>query len=249
MILMTDLGHDPDDAIALSYLIEHDRVPDVIVLSPGFPSQVEIAAGICREYGVFPSLFIAQDKQGDGNYNPGKHKMFLGADVWGVDSLTNDSLVSFVDREALIIGPAKNLGGKLQCDVMVFQGGYSPSSVDPLEKFKGITEVQSFNPCGSKNNFNMLLDSENIIDKRYVGKNVCHGYTKADLAEVWEPENEKMLKFWNLLDDTKAMHDVLAAQCLINVCDFEWEQAKPIWRGNKLSTEPTDELIFSLIGR
>lgn len=248
MLLMTDLGHDPDDAIAIAYLIENGKVPDVIILSPGFPTQVKIAAGICMAYDVFPSLFTAQDKQGDGSYNPGKHKMLLGK-VWSVGSLTHPKLNRFIDSEALIIGPAKNLGGKLKCGTMVFQGGYSPNSIKPLEKFRGVLSVQSFNPCGAKNSFNDLLESKEIVNKFYVGKNVCHGFTKADLQEQWEPENQLMKDFWNKLSDGKAMHDVLAAQCLINPCGFEWERAKPVWHGNKLSTEPTDELIFSLIGR
>lgn len=77
MILVTDIGHDPDDAIALSYLIEHGRSPTVIVLTPGFPDQVEIAAGICNLYGITPDLVTAEERK-NGNYNPGKHKSFLG---------------------------------------------------------------------------------------------------------------------------------------------------------------------------
>lgn len=245
---MTDLGHDPDDAIAIAYLIEHGLTPDVIILSPGFPAQVEIAHGLCDAYDWYPTLCTAQDKQGDGNYHPGKHKLFMGEDRNSMP-LTHPALNKFIDEYALIIGPAKNLGGKLKCGTMVFQGGYSPNSIEPLEKFKGVHAVQSFNPCGSKNNFNMLLESDEIVHKMYVGKNVCHGFTKADLAEVWEPDNPLVKKFWDELSDTKAMHDVLAAQCLLNPYAFKWEQAKPTWYGNKLSTVPTDELIWSLIGR
>ena len=100
---------------------------------------------------------------------------------------------------------------------MVFQGGYSPNSINPLPKFKGIKEVQSFNPSGAKEDFNLLLKSSDIIYKRYVGKNVCHGYTNSDLRTIWEPSAKKVSQFWNMLKDKKAMHDVLAAQCMLNL--------------------------------
>lgn len=247
MLVMTDLGHDPDDAIAIAYLIEHDVMPDSIILSPGFPAQVEIAHGLCKAYDWYPTLVTAQDKQGDGNYHPGKHKIFMGESRRSM-SLTHPALNTFIEDRALIIGPAKNLGGKLKCVQMTFQGGYSPNSLVPLEKFKGVQAVQSFNPCGSKNNFNMLLESPDIEYKMYVGKNVCHGYTKADLAKTWVPQNPLVKKFWHELSDTKAMHDVLAAQCMMHPFSYIWERAKPVWHGNKLSTEPTSERIWSLIG-
>lgn len=248
MLIMTDLGHDPDDAIAISYLIEHNCIPDSIILSPGFPIQVEIAAGLCDLYKIKPNLITAKDLKSNGKYIPGKHKILLGKS-YGSFPLTHPKLNSFVESKALIIGPATNLGDKLKCGTMVFQGGYSPNSIKPLDKFAGVEAVQSFNPCGAKNNFNKLLESKEIYCKMYVGKNVCHGYTKEELRRSWQPENKIVRSFWNELKDEKAMHDVLAAQCLLKPIDFRWERAKPIWVGNKLSTEYTDELIFSLIGR
>lgn len=248
-ILMTDLGHDPDDAIALSYLIEHAWIPSHIILSPGFPLQVEIAAGICEAYGVQPKFgfFTSKHLSDNGNYNPGKHKVFTGKPQ-KTTCLLDDSL-TIVGHEALIIGPAKNIGGKLKCSRMVFQGGYSPNSIHPLEKFKNINAVQSFNPSGAKDDFNMLLTSKEIDVKMYVGKNVCHGYTKSDLKQSWEPSEKKVKDFWDTLKDTKAMHDVLAAMVVSNIRhNFEWERAKPVWFKNKMSTCPTQDSIFTLIG-
>ena len=132
---------------------------------------------------------------------------------------------------------------------MVFQGGYSPNSIKPLEKFQGINAVQSFNPSGAKNSFNMLLTSNDIDNKFYVGKNVCHGFTKHELSQVWNPEHPNMLEFWNRLADKKAMHDVLAAMCFLKPEDFTWERAKPTWIKNKMTTTQTTEQIWSLIGR
>lgn len=245
---MTDLGHDPDDAIALSYLIEHNTIPSTIILSPGFPEQVQIAKGILDTYEIDGiTLIIAQDKQNSKNYHPGKHKSLMVKNKPLVTSLTHEP-ISFTENEVLIIGPAKNLGGKLTANTMFFQGGYSPNSTKPLEKFKGVDAVQSFNPCGSKNNFNMLLESDDIKEKYYIGKNVCHGYTKANLQEQWEPENQTMKRFWDNLKEEKAMHDVLAAQCMLDKSSFVWEQARPVWIRNKMTTVYTEERIWSLIG-
>jgi len=247
MLVLTDLGHDPDDAIALSYLIEHNKIPDVIILSPGFPKQVEIATGICDIYDIAPTIITCKDGLDDGKYNPGKHKVFTGRSH-NTFSLTHSKLNAFIESEALIIGPPTNLGNKLKCGTMVFQGGYSPNSIDPLKKFDKIEAVQSFNPCGAKNDFNLLLESREIVNKFYVGKNVCHGYTKSDLTQEWVPESKQMFEFLDKLSDDKAMHDVLAAKCLLDPLKYQWERAKPVWFGNKLSTIPTEELIFTLIG-
>ena len=131
---------------------------------------------------------------------------------------------------------------------MFFQGGYSPNSIEPLEKFKGMEAVPSFNPNGAKKDFNKLLESDKIVNKYYIGKNVCHGFTKEKLTQIWEPKQPRIKAFWDKLSPTKAMHDVLAAMMLQNKDLGIWEQAKPYWTGGKLTTVPTDEQIFTLIG-
>jgi len=172
----------------------------------------------------------------------------MSKDIRRYDSLNHPKLLGFQDNEASIIGPPKGIGGKLKCGQMVFQGGYSPNSIHPLEKFKNEQWVQSFNPSGAKKDFNLLLESKDIFLKMYVGKNVCHGFTKEILKKEWEPNNKIIKEFWDKLKDNKAMHDVLAAKCLIEPTKYIWERKAPIWNKNKMSTTSTDELIFSLIG-
>lgn len=241
MLILTDLGHDPDDCIAISYLIEHGVIIESIILSPGFDQQVEIAYGLIRSYGIDTEVFRCQDKQSN-KYSPGNHSILMGQSgkVSTIDGM------SFTSDQALVIGPAKNLGGKLSCREMYFQGGYSPNSISPLEKFSGQTEVQSYNPSGGKTDFNLLLESQDIQYKRYVGKNVCHGYTREQLK--WHPKNQLVRKFYDKLSKDKAMHDVLAAKCLLDPSIGIWEQAKPKWVGAKMTTESTLENIHTLIG-
>lgn len=240
MLVVTDFGHDPDDAIALSYLIEHGHIPQVICVTPGFDTQIKIISGFCKSYRISPVVLKCSGKE-EKQYNPGKHSVFQ-ADAMAEIA---HELPYFTD--CLIIGPALNMGDKIKCNSLFFQGGYSPDSIIPLSKFSGVEAVQSFNPCGAKKDFNLLLDSD-IPSKYYIGKNVCHGYTKQELKREWSPENKLVRQFFDRLSDDKAMHDVLAAKCMIDIEIGLWQQAMPVWHGNKLSTIPTDKHIFTLIG-
>jgi len=244
MLILTDFGHDPDDLIAIAMLIEKGKYPDTIILSPGHKEQVGILSGFLKSYKIDCQIIRCEDKQSP-NYTSGKHRAFLDESAPETPLLID---CNFECSKSLIIGPPKNLGGKLKCDSMYFQGGYSPNSLYHLEKFRGERSVQSFNPSGAKSDFNLLLESSDIESKYYIGKNVCHGYTKENLIRYWKPKNKLVGKFLDSLELTKKMHDVLAAQLYLNNDIGIWEQAKPTWDGMKLTTLPTEELIFSLIG-
>jgi uncharacterized protein YcgI (DUF1989 family) len=68
------------------------------------------------------------------------------------------------------------------------------------------------------------------------------------LKQTWEPSEKKVKDFWDALKDGKAMHDVLAARCMLQHSVSKWERAKPVWFKNKMSTCPTQDSIFTLIG-
>jgi hypothetical protein len=242
MWLHTDFGHDPDDAIALSFLIEHGVMPEIISITPGYAEQEYALVGFLESY-VETCRLEKVDRVSNKTLDIGKYKIFCG----GVKRVFFNVEEHTVDK-ALIIGPAKNLGGKIRCEEMFFQGGYSPNSLEPLEKFKGMDAVESFNPSGAKDDFNALLASADIQCKYYIGKNICHGFTKDKLRRIWQPKNPLVLKFWNLLEEKKAMHDVLAAMIFVNKDLGIWEQAKPTWIGNKMTTTPTTEQIYTLVG-
>jgi len=239
--LHTDIGHDPDDAVALAYLIERGYVPDYISITPGYIEQSSIIHAIMGEYGVLEKAMYFRTSCSTKPYDSGKHKMLLASPFY------LDPLVSIPSTDAIVIGPPKGLGDKLRTQRLWFQGGYSPNSVKPLDKFVGRNSVQSFNPSGAREDFKKILTSD-IKEKRFVGKNVCHGFTKRDMMKVWKPESKLMQRFLDKLDDSKAMHDVLA--CMIFTGDILaiWEQAKPQFCGIELTTVPTGEACYSLIG-
>jgi len=243
--LHTDIGHDPDDIIALSYLISRgDYVPSAVSISPGFKEQVLIVDSIYREFGLDrPRMFVSTTPTKSYTGSKEVYKIISR----GVDDsaeLLEDNPVN--ESTLLVIGPAKNLRAD-KCHRMIFQGGYSPNSVSPLEKFKLQMSAQSFNPCGAKKEFSQLLNNQGIENKYYVGKNVCHGYTKRMCNITGLP---KILQsYYDGLSPDKAMHDVLAAKMMINKEIGIWEQARPLFtEGVMMTTEPTEELIWTLTG-
>lgn len=239
--LHTDIGHDPDDAVALSYLIEREFIPMYISITPGYSEQCAIVRRILREYGVEPGVALYGVSQSHKKYEAGKHSFLID------NPTVLNPIKSLRSTDLVVLGPAKNLSGKIKTERLWFQGGYSPNSIKPLEKFSGRDSVQSFNPSGAREDFKKIVDSD-IPEKRFIGKNVCHGFTKVDMMKIWRPQTKIMQMFLDKLDDTKAMHDVLA--CMIFTGDIEpvWEQAKPQFRGLELTTVPTGEACYSLIG-
>ena len=246
-LIHTDFGHDPDDAVAISYLMEQECYPHTIGITPGHIQQIKSLSGLINSYDIdCPSCYISQNKQFSEKFTVGKHSIFNDNSCLNYELAYEKNFPKF--DKVLIIGPPKNIGDKIECKEMFFQGGYSPNTIYPLEKFKGKVAVQSFNPSGAKNSFNELLYTKIIKRRYYVGKNVCHGFTKRELSKIWEPKNKKVKQFWDKLKPTKAMHDVLAAILFLNKDLGIWEQAMPTWIENKLTTMSTDMEIYTLIG-
>jgi hypothetical protein len=240
LLLHTDIGHDPDDVIALAYLVENGYTPDIITVTPGFPEQCSIVRGVLEDYDIsYPDVMAVSSPT--KTYEAGKHKIFISGDhkYAPMEKIEMDSCV--------VIGPPKNIG-EMRTTRLVFQGGYSPNSINPLPKFQGIPAVQSFNPSGAREDFKKLVDSENIKLKRFVGKNVCHGFTKNHMIGLWRPSGRLTSRFFDQLSNDKAMHDVLACMIYTGLIDGIWERSKPVFHGLKSSTVPTEEACYSLIG-
>lgn len=241
--LHTDIGHDPDDVIALSYLLwRSDFVPSVVSITPGFKEQVLIVDGIYKAFGLNrPEIFRSTDTT--KTYQSGKDVQKLIA--YGKDD--SSELLTKIDSNAsLVIGPAKNL--KLKCHRMTFQGGYSPNSVKPLDKFKDKRSVMSFNPNGAKKEFVELRDSKEIDIKYYIGKNVCHGFFKKDIdSSIRFPPI--IQNYFNSLSPDKKMHDFLAAKLFVNTDLGIWSQEMPVFTNNgEMTTVSTNQRIYTLLG-
>lgn len=246
LLLHTDIGHDPDDIIALSYLIGRgDYVPSIVSINPGFREQALIVDSIYREFGLnrptiytssYPTKIYKRTSKLEQILSYGRDDSFELSPNEPIECST-----------ALVIGPPKGL--RVKCHRMIFQGGYSPNSTSPLEKFKGRSAVQSFNPSGAKADFVNLRDSNLITKKYYVGKNVCHGFKKKNVQKKLHNFFPKRIAaYFDQLSEDKAMHDLLAAMMMIYPDRGVWEQAMPVFDGLLMSTTPTDKQIYSLIG-
>lgn len=244
MFLHTDIGHDPDDIIALSYLITIGLVPDVVCVAPGYTEQVLLVDVIYNLFGQKrPRIYKASSTNKNYSNKESVKSLLLLAKKDNCEIL----LKPIECEKALVIGPATNL--QLKTPLMFFQGGYSPNSIQPLEKFKNKYSVPSFNPNGAKKEFLQLRDSEEIDHKFYIGKNVCHGFTKETFLLIENIRFPSAIQdFFDNLPSTKAMHDVLAAKLCVDKNFGIWSQEMPIFDGNSMTTISTTNNIFTLIG-
>lgn len=245
-LLHTDIGHDPDDIIALSYLISRgDYVPSIVFINPGFTQQALIVDSIYKQFGLNRPTIYASHKplkqyQGSKALN---EILSLGSD----SSIELSPCNAIECATALVIGPPKGLW--IKCNKMVFQGGYSANSINPLEKFIGKKSVPSFNPNGARIDFLLLRDKAEINIRYYVGKNVCHGYKKSDVDPKMSYSFPSAIKrYYDSLSKEKAMHDLLAAKMMIYPENGIWEQAEPYFGTGGMYTKPTDRKIYTLIG-
>jgi len=246
LLLHTDIGHDPDDIIALSYLISRgDYVPSIVFINPGFSEQALIVDSIYRQFGLNrPIMYRSHIPIKEYQRSKALNEIIaLGKD----DSIELYPYKPIECSTALVIGPPKCLDVK--CNRMIFQGGYSPNSISPLEKFAGQMSVPSFNPNGARQDFLRLRDCEAIQKRYYVGKNVCHGYKKSAVpTKVTNGFPPAIKKYYEGLSPDKAMHDLLAAMMMIYPDKGVWGREMPVFVEGGMSTVPTDREIYTLIG-
>jgi hypothetical protein len=129
LLLHTDIGHDPDDIIALSYLLQRgDYIPSIVFINPGFPEQALIVDSIYRQFGLNrPTIYRSAQPIKEYQRSKALNEIIaLGKD----DSMELCPNSPIECSTALVIGPPKGLDVK--CYRMIFQGGYSPNSISPL---------------------------------------------------------------------------------------------------------------------
>lgn len=259
LIVETDIGHDPDDFFALSYLIAAGVNIRTILISPGDPDQVAIAKFLCKETGL--DIPIGTSKENRTKLSSGsihhellKHYNYSlteKADGLGVDIL-DDVVRNYPDSELFIIGPVSSLGKyfvkhpEVQFSRATMQGGFLPYTVHrPVvahPDFEGATWLPTFNLNGDRPAGVNFLNA-NIKDRRMVGKNVCHTvlFTKEVFYDREIQKVVKNVKALNLFEkaahlyldrhDSKKFHDPTAACCHLHPEIGTWV------RGNTVKME------------
>ncbi len=240
LIVETDIGGDPDDLFAIAYLVAAGVDIRAILISPGDPDQIAIAKFICDQVGLNIPIGVShldRNKNSSGsihhdllkNYN---YSLKAKSDGLGSD-IVESTINSYPDSELFVIGPVSSIGKyfeknpEAEVDRATMQGGFLPYSLYRPnvihDKFDKCEWVPTFNLNSDRPNAVNFLNA-NILDRRMVGKNVCHTilFTK-EVFEKREVGQVKNVAAWNLFEeaailyfqrhDFKKFHDPTAACC------------------------------------
>ena len=255
MIVETDIGRDPDDFFTLCYLIAAGVNIRGITITPGDKDQVEVARLICDVAQINIPIGVkdlSRDKESSG----GVHYKLL--DLYGrprqsePDCLGKDVfhevIKEFPDVELLSIGPVSNVMAFLresdhQFKKATMQGGFLPYSLgDPfvrLDKFEGKSHVQTFNLAGDVVAGMEYASTDQIDERRFVGKNVCHTVLyDMDIHNRIKPVDDITNLFYSGMSiylskhKSKKFHDPTAAACHLHPEIGKWVRGN-LWRDRR----------------
>jgi pyrimidine-specific ribonucleoside hydrolase len=246
---------DPDDLFALAILASHPRVRlRAVCLTPGGLHQTDLIRHVLKTLrksdvpiGSF-DLTYAKDPVGAW------WRQFLGDIPYegGVEpqvgwEVYDQTLSEYPDLVVITGAAPKNLGAFLRVyDVSrierwVAQGGFAGDSVVPpehrLDKFAGRETCATFNFNGDPKSALLALGSENILERRLVSKNVCHGlvYDKEMHSRMTFIQNKNrglhllyrgMAHYLERHPSGKLFHDPLAVCAAINPGVLEYREVE-----------------------
>ncbi len=236
---------DPDDVVTLCFLTSHPLIClRAVTVLLGTNEQIGLVKHILNLANLdipVGSYQIGSPKACVSNFY---YKWFGNFEEQNPDNegfkLIEETLLNYPDLIILTGAPLKNfskLNSELKINKWVAQGGFAGQNVVPeayqLEKFKGMLTCPTFNFNGDPSTALKLLSNENIIEKRLISKNVCHGV-------IYNQEMHEKFSYFknnsvglNLIYNGmslyleknafgKKFHDPLAACVLIDesVCEF-----------------------------
>ena len=252
LIVETDLGHDPDDLLALCYLAAAGARIRAIAVVPGHPYQIALGKLFARELGVeIPIGFAKRPSKrvsavgvhGEllSRYRMSDHEVAHGR---GVEVIAN-VWKRFPGAEFFIIGPASSMGRwivkdrpDLSASRATMQGGFVPYLLHrpaaTLGKFDGRVYVPTFNLDGDRSGAASFIDAT-FACKRFVGKNICHSivYDRNTHARI-KPHDRASELFKEVMDlylrnhSSKKLHDPTAAVCHLHPGIGIWIRGKPV---------------------
>lgn len=193
LIVETDIGRDPDDAMALMWLLGSEQW-DIrcVCITPGDVDQIAMCRAIFAKCNIEIPVAIPKknwgqriDKLSSGGVHYrwlNHHKMSLHSKA---DGIAEDIINQYYTEDTTFytIGPLTNIKewfystGELFVRNPTFvQGGFCPySRYEPkvkLDKFEGQEYVPTFNFNGDRPGAQMM--ARQFINAKYIGKNVCH---------------------------------------------------------------------------
>jgi hypothetical protein len=225
MIIETDIGNDPDDALALTYLIYNNVEISAILIQPGFIGQCCIVKEIFRNLNKTTPLIFQDSVMDDSKFVLSNfHKAIVKNTNYAYDGVSKDYLKdNRSDEDIFIIGPPKGLvddildnDGNYSKNKMLMEGGYI--SYEDVEEY-GITlehksndfighkMYQSYNSCGISKNFDGFINSFTPENVHFITKSLNHTMT-------YNGQKSQFKYLQYLFDNIKSgkkMHDLVAA--------------------------------------
>lgn len=260
LIVETDIGRDPDDFMAICWLVSAGVRLRAILISPGDKDQVAVAKFLLHEVGCTAPVGASRFDRGKPSTTT-FHRELLNQHGWPL-RMSPDGLGVDIIRDALRAAPATpcfacgpmdsigaflKSGGRIQS--MTIQGGFvSYDTYAPavrVAKFEGQKEVPSFNLNGNSSAAHAVFSARGII-RRIVGKNVCHSifYDRAAHERIMgvSPTNPAMRLFREAMalylarHDGKKFHDPVAAVCHVHPGIGVWIRGRPYNTSGKWGT-------------
>ena len=268
LIIETDLGHDPDDFFAITYLLAAGVQIDAILVTPGDPDQLAIAQLIRDE--ASPKTLIGSDV-GRTKYSSGSiHHDLLkryGRSLDGKADHFGDTVMRMAatpETEVFVIGPVSNIGAYLTNGGTPFkratmQGGFVPYSryrpEATLDKFEDSSWMPTFNLNGDINGAKAFLVAD--MPRQMVGKNVCHTieFNKERFARFDPPKNRAAELFHEAANlyfarhPGKKFHDPTAAVCHLHPEIGMWIEGKTTRMQGGWTTFPGEDQVLVDIDR
>ena len=249
VVLETDIGRDPDDAIALLFLLARPEVRvRAITITPGDADQVALTRFLLAESGC-PGIPVGtvpgrakRRKQSVSSPHLALLESYGARSRSKADGagweIMRDALLGFPEATLLTIGPLQNVGEFLQkTDVRVVRsvsmGGYWAGPAHP-------ETMPEFNFDGCRPATKEFLASQRFGVRLLVGKNVTHQvFYDEDLHDQIKMAGGKcppmrliheLMCFRRSL--SKKLHDPLAAATMLCEDLVSWIEVMP-FRRNK----------------
>ena len=229
MLIETDIGHDPDDALALTYLIYNNIPIEAILIFPGFIGQCCIVKEIYNHLNKTPPPILSDTTPNENKFVLSKfHKNIVKNTNYEYDGKSVDYLKNNkINGDIFIIGPPKGLVNNIIennnyfTNKVFYQGGYI--SYEDIENygvcihykkhdFIGVKMVQSYNVSAISKHFNRFTQSCAPNNLHWITKSLNH-----TVMYEGQPSKYPYLEFLlSKIDKGKKLHDIVAAYCYCN---------------------------------
>jgi hypothetical protein len=252
LIIETDIGSDPDDFFALCYLLSTGIEIKLIIVYPGYNSQISLVNFILNYTNRKILVASSKEKNKAGVLN-GFHlrlnNLYRFTPYVSPDGAGKDFISEIINNtrncDLIIIGPPKGAGDfarlhpEYKFGNITIQGGFIGYDVHNiqckrLKKFDGVITYPTYNLNGCISGTEALMNAD-CVSRRFVSKNVNHTVIYNDRINDWfkelKPENKAMelfLESAQLLDLNKGkkFHDPVASVCHIHPEIAAWVKAK-----------------------